>query len=186
MIIETATFIRDWTPTIAIFATGAWVLINSIREERWKRETDIPAMDGTLSVGVTRLSPDKSVVAINAIWRNRGTVPIRMMTRDTRIEIFNVPADINCGALTSATNLGEPVAVHTPYADHETFLFEPRTRSELQCHVVLNNGSVYLIRWNLLLDIDHPQVHPWHNIREIVCDLRFDPDTGNSGRSPSA
>jgi len=172
---DVATFIREWTPTIAVFATGAWVLVNSIKEERSRRETDIPAMDGTLSVGVIRLDAEKSIVAINAIWRNRGTVPIRMMTRDTRIEIFAVAPDIECGALTSATNLGEPVAVHTPYADHETFLFEPRTRSELQCHVVLKNKSVYLVRWNLLLDIDHPQVHPWHNIREITCDLRQGP-----------
>lgn len=174
---DIATFIREWTPTIAVFATGVWVLVNSIKEDRWRRETDIPAMDGTLSVGVIRLDAEKSVVAINAIWRNRGTVPIRMLTRDTRIEIFAITPDIECGALTSATNLGEPVAVHTPYSDHETFLFEPRTRSELQCHVVLQNGSVYLVRWNLLLDIDHPQVHPWHNIREIACDLRPGPSS---------
>ncbi len=172
---EIAVFIREWTPTIAVFATGVWVLVKSIKEERWRRETDIPAMDGTLSVAVIKLDDEKSVVAINATWRNRGTVPIRMMTRDTHVEIFAIAPDIACGALTSSTNLGEPVAVHTPYADHETFLFEPRTRSELQCHVVLKNGSVYLVRWNLLLDIDHPQVHPWHNIREITCDLRFGP-----------
>ncbi len=166
------TAIPVWTPTVAVFATGAWVLMKTIKEERWRRETDIPAMDGTLSVGVTRLDAEKSIVAINATWRNRGTVPIRMMTRETRIEIFAVTPDVAYGALTPTTNLGEPVAVHTPYADQESFLFEPRTRSELQCHVVLKNGSVYLVRWNLLLDIDHPQVHPWHNIREITCDLR--------------
>ena len=65
---DIATFIRECTTTVAIFATGAWVFVKSIKEERWRRETDIPAMDGTLSVGVTKLDAEKSVVAINATW----------------------------------------------------------------------------------------------------------------------
>lgn len=167
-----AEFVRDWTPTLAVFATGLWVVFNYYREERVRRETDIPAMDGSLKIAVTCLTAEKSVVAINAVWRNRGAVPVRMMTRETRIEIFTIPADVPCGALTGADKLGPPMATYLPYAEQETFLFEPRTRSELQCHVALENRAVYLIRWNLLLDIDDPKIHPWHNLREIVCDLR--------------
>ncbi len=170
-----AEWIREWTPTLGVLGAGAWIFFNWLRDERHRQKTEMPAMDGTLSVTSTSLSADKSILAVTAVWRNRGALPIRMLTQKTRIEVFCVTPDVPCGAIEVHSNLGSPVATHHPYADQSAFVFEPATESELQSHLIVLKGSVYLVRWWLELDTGHPELRECHNTREVVCDLRHGP-----------
>jgi hypothetical protein len=75
-----STIIKDYATTAAIIGGGCWALWRWVFEERLRRHRDFPALDGEIRTVETKLDEQNVVVTVNALWRNRGKLPVEIDT----------------------------------------------------------------------------------------------------------
>jgi hypothetical protein len=172
-------FIREWLPSIAIIIGGFWVLFKWVREERLRvseeqlhRLKEMPALEGSLSANTVRLADAKTIVTIEALWRNRSPLPVPIETQSSRVEAFKIEEDIARGILILENDLGEPIYRYCFLKDLHEYVLEPNTDSRIHTHFLLEPG-VYAFRMELYR---YPEMYTKNETyswtKELILDIR--------------
>ncbi|HEX7678140.1 MAG TPA: hypothetical protein VF713_08460, partial [Thermoanaerobaculia bacterium] len=75
---QTAAMLRDCVTAAGIALGGLWALWRWTWGERLRRKREMAAPDGQLNVADVDMGVGRSAATLNALWRNRGALPIRL------------------------------------------------------------------------------------------------------------
>jgi hypothetical protein len=164
------TFLREWLPSVAILAYGAWILSKMLFEQRLRSKKDMPSIDGHLSAETITLCDGRVLVTLSATWNNHSPLPVHIDTKTTIVSVYRIPGDMHEGPLSLQADLDSPVHTAQPYKELQQFLLEPNTSSLLQTHFVLPAGSVYGFLWELNRHLKHGTLPGW--TKELILDTR--------------
>lgn len=147
---QTATIVKDYATAAAIVVAGLWALWRWIHAEMLRRGREMASPDGTLTASWVELSADSIIVTLNAVWRNRGPLPIELCPEHSKVSVYALKTDNHVGVLNIHENTSSDLVVDIP-PWWSTYVFEPNTESLMQEHVVLGRGRVYAFRWRICL-----------------------------------
>ncbi len=96
------------------------------------------------------MSADKAYLTLQALWRNRGAMPIELCTEHTFVEQYELTGDPPVGSLrmTGDSCLTKIVTVRIPWG---AYTMEPQTESVMAEHFVVATDSVYAFKWQICL-----------------------------------
>ena len=147
---QLATIVKDWVTAAGIVIGGTWALWKWGFSEFLRRLREIPSLDGRMTAVPVPLSPKEVLVTFEALWRNRGQLPVPLDPARTGFKVYELDRAFAIGPL--VPQLGATPANHTalPFVGLSGFLLEPATESVLQAHFVLRRGVPYLVRSELV------------------------------------
>ena len=133
---------KNWAQVIAIFIGGVWAVCRWIYEAR----ANAPSLDGELTVERSALSNTSDVVTVRALWNNRCKFALKLNEQKCSVSAYKVAENLPAGNLDN-DKLGMPL--HSQYVFSKPTILEPKSESTLRAHFVLEQGPVYLFRWEL-------------------------------------
>lgn len=145
-----STVIKDFATAAALLAGGGWALWTWGHGEKLRRNREMAATDGNLTATSVDMDESKSVVTLQAIWRNRGPVALKLCPSHTRVEVFRLEKR----EAPSRLELTESPGVHlivSAVPTWNSYIMEPSTDSVMHEHFVLAKGSLYAFRWLICL-----------------------------------
>jgi hypothetical protein len=145
-----ATVMKDVVTSAALVLGGGWAAWKWGYGETLRRRREMPSPDGTLTATSVRLNDETTAVTLNAIWRNRGPLPIELCATHTVVEAFILNKSLPIGRfiLESGTDI-EPISVATP--TWSFYILEPNTDSVMTEHFILNHDYPHGFRWTICL-----------------------------------
>ena len=145
-----ATIIKDFATAAAILAGGGWAFWKWGYGERLRRKREMAATDGSLTATSVDMDESKSVVTLQAIWRNRGPIPLKLCPSHTRVEVFRIEKQENEGRLEliEGPNVHLIISAAPPW---KSYIMEPGTDSVMHEHFVLMKESLHAFRWTVCL-----------------------------------
>jgi hypothetical protein len=140
---------KNWAQTVAIVVGGLWAVWKWGVAEFLRHRREIPALDGRLYANTAVRENGMTVATVEALWRNRGVLPVKLDTHETRVEIYALAKHLDEGPV-RPSGVGMELRFDVrPLEKMEKFTLEPKTESRLQEHFNLKSNHTYLIRWVL-------------------------------------
>jgi hypothetical protein len=149
--VHISTVIREYATTAGIAIAGGWALWRWWFEEWLRRHRDFPALDGDLSVKCAKAWDGKSVITLNALWRNRGKLPVELNPAKTFVAAYRVNPKIQSGPLELSSAGLEAMHRVEPFRDNSAYILEPGTDSIMQQCFVLADTEVVLFHWAICI-----------------------------------
>jgi hypothetical protein len=88
---DTAETIQSLVTSLGIFVAGVWAFWRWSLSEFLRRRGEIPSFDGTISAESVAVNEQQEVITVICHWRNVGTVPLDVNTKETRITAYLIP-----------------------------------------------------------------------------------------------
>src|SRR6266853_5453219 len=130
-----STIIREYATVAAVAVGGGWALWRWGFEEWLRRQRDFPAVDGEIRTFETKLSDRNVIVTVNALWSNRGKLPVELDTTKTFVNVYSVGHSLPLGPFDpQSTKLAYSAK---PLARLSGYVLEPGTDSIMQQCLVL-------------------------------------------------
>lgn len=137
-----STIIREYTTVAAILIGGCWALWRWGFEEWLRRKRDFPALDGELKTAEVSIGAGKIVVTVNAIWRNRGKLPVDLDPARTFVKVYSLHEDILAGPFDDRSKGLKLSFDARPLRGWTGYTLEPSTESLIQqCFVLPENNA---------------------------------------------
>jgi hypothetical protein len=144
------TVMKDIVTSAAVILGGGWAAWKWGYGETLRRRREMPSPDGTLTATSVRLNDETAAVTLNAIWRNRGPLPIELCAKHTVVEAFILNESLPIGHLVLIPGEKiESVSVVKPTWD--LYVLEPNTDSAMTEHFTLNHNYTHGFRWTICL-----------------------------------
>ena len=144
-----STIIRDYATAAAIIGGGLWALWRWVFEERLRRHREFPALDGELKTVETRLDHLNVILTVNALWRNRGKLPVEIDTTKTSVGVYSLDKSQPLGPFNPQIKALSYRAF--PLADCAGYILEPGTDSTIQQCIVLPTNQMFVIHWAICI-----------------------------------
>jgi hypothetical protein len=175
-----STIVKDLVTAAGLILGGIWAGWKWGYGETLRKRREMPSPDGVLSATAVQLRNGTTAVTLNALWRNRGALPIELCSTHSGVEAFklNEAAPIGTLRLEKGSNV-TPFEVSKP--SWTNYIMEPNTDSVMREHFVLNNGVVYAFKWTICLGSSLPN----HKKSHFACtrELIWRADAGSAGPS---
>jgi hypothetical protein len=160
------TFIKEWLPSIAVILGAGWLVFQWLFGEHLRRQKEMPALDGMMSAREISVDAARSLVCVEATWRNRSPLPIPINTNASRIDVFRITESLKDGAVPlTRDSLGTPCHQYDFLAHNPAYVLEPNTESRIAAYFILPRG-LYGVRMELHEATGHMRV------RDLIADLR--------------
>jgi hypothetical protein len=159
--------IQNYVTSIAIIVGGGWALWKWGFEEALRRKREIPSLDGKMSAITVTMSETKALVTLQAKWRNPGALPVKLDTKETSVEVYEVDPGAELGNLSGPDDL-EAIYTCYPLDGLDDYILEPGTDSTMQRHFVLDKSRIYLIRWIIQQRPDKPSSPAYFWSRDLI------------------
>ena len=153
---------------MGVLIGGIWAIFRWIHEEKLRRLSSVPSIDGELSAACIHDGMSKdAIVTLTALWRNRGSFAVPIDPKWTQISVFELAAESPLGPINLEKEFEEPSFRHFVYSEVAKIALEPKTDSKITTHFRLLEGRNYLFSWSLAMaDPGRPDVHVWN--KELV------------------
>ena len=146
---ELSIIIKNYVTSGGIVLGALWAFWKWSFSEWLRRKRQIPAIDGELDAFGMELDDEKVIISLSVLWRNKCNYPVHIDSKNTRIDVYNIPDNLNVGPFLPKLDSGDPAFTLKPYEDMEGFVLEPLTESLLTSHYTLLANKTYLFRWKL-------------------------------------
>jgi len=146
---EIATSIREYVTAAAILTGGGWALWRWGFEEWLRRQRDFPALDGEIRTVDAKLGDGKVVVTVNALWRNRGRLPVEIDPNRVSLHVHQISPASESGPVDPKSDNAPLCYTAHPLAGLVTYILEPGTDSVIQQCLILPDDKVFLFRWQM-------------------------------------
>lgn len=169
--------IANYTFTIAAIIGGLWTMWKWGFSEWVQHRSRMPAVDGDLHVQEYQLKNKKYALTLIALWNNRGTQPIYIDHKKTRVDVFFISPERELGQFIPKKDLGAPRYRRHPFSDMSSFILEPKTQSTLKTHYILTEGDTVLFRWRLFKDRKKhgDEEYVWTKEMLYKCGSKYEP-----------
>ena len=163
---EAAETIESLVTTVGIVAAGIWAFWRWSLSEFLRRRREIPSFDGTISAESVAVNERQEVITVTCTWRNAGTVPLNVNTKETRITAYLIPRDTPLGPIgPRLENLSE-LYVRRPWEHWPSTVLEPGTTSAIQAHFLVEARCPYVFACRLEAVACGKRKQVW--VRELV------------------
>lgn len=92
---------RDLATAAGILFGAGCVAWNWEIKERLKRRRETPSLDGRLKVSAAPMGGERSLVTLEATWKNLGSKPVQVDWQRTCVEVYEVTLESNFGRITT-------------------------------------------------------------------------------------
>src|SRR5262249_14847715 len=134
--------VKDLVTIAAVILGGFWAAWKWGYGETLRKRREMPSPDGTLTATSVPIDATKIVVTLNAVWRNRGPLPIELCAKHSAVEAFKFGHSLRLGNL--ILQAGEQIErVSDVRPSWDAYVFEPNTDSVITQHFVLDRNYVY-------------------------------------------
>jgi hypothetical protein len=145
-----AAIMKDVTTTAALILGGGWAAWKWGYGETLRKRREMPSPDGTLTATPLRIDDKTIALALTAVWRNRGPLPINLCAAHSIVEVFRLNEFVPMGRLmVTADNSMELISTATP--DWQSYILEPNTDSVISEHFILDSSCIHAFRWKICL-----------------------------------
>ena len=107
--------------------------------------------DGTLTATAVAVDDKKTILTLNALWCNRGSLAINLCATHSIVEAFQIAEPPSMGQL-RLTDGACVVRLATVRADWDVYTMEPNTDSVMHGHFVVDSHQVHGFRWTICLE----------------------------------
>jgi hypothetical protein len=149
-----STVIRDYATVVAIIIGGGWALWRWRFDEWLRRHRDFPALDGEIRTVEAKLNDRDIFVMVNALWRNRAKLPVKLDTAKTFVKVYKLGHTLPTGPFDPQTV--EPFCTARPLSGASNYTLEPGTDSIMQQCLVLPANEIVLIHWAVCIAASQP------------------------------
>lgn len=149
MDIHISEIVKNLATTVAIVLAGLWAIWRWGFSELLRRQKEMLSIDMRIHPAVNRLGYGRAVVTIDALCRNRGSILAKIDTQSTTVAVYALEPGQDIGEL-SIQALGKPKYIRRPLERHLRSQIEPNTEILYSAHFVLDSGTTYAIRWQLV------------------------------------
>ncbi len=140
--------VKDIVTSAAVMLGGVWAAWKWGYGETLRRRREMPSPDGTLTATSVPIDDTTTAVTLNAIWRNRGPLPIELCAAHSVVEAFKLSNSLPKGNLILLAGKEiESIAVVKPMWN--VYVLEPNTDSVITEHFVLDRNYVYGFKWTI-------------------------------------
>lgn len=146
---DTAEIVESLVTAFAIVVGGGWAFWKWSLSEFLRRRREIPSFDGEIAARSVRLNAEKEAVTVYCRWRNCGSVPLSVNTKETRVTVYELPEGMPHGPFGPRLRNIPELHVRRPWEHWPTAVLEPETISEIQAHFTLPAGRVYVFACRL-------------------------------------
>ena len=147
--VPTGTVIRDYVTAVGLALAGLWAFWRWTYGEVLRRKREMASPDGQLNVADVEIGAGISAVTLNALWRNRGALPIELCAEHTGVEVFEI-----IGMAPGVLDFRDEARSRAAWKNEawwKTYIIEPNTESLMQDHFILSQGVVYAFKCTLCL-----------------------------------
>lgn len=142
-----STTIRDYVTSAAVLTGGGWALWRWGFEERLRRHRDFPSLDGEMRTVAADLQNGTMLVTVNALWRNRGKLPLEINTAKTFLDVYYLDPSEPPGPISLAGR--KPSLTALPLSAFRGYILEPNADSVIQQCLILPSDRVCLMHWRM-------------------------------------
>ncbi|TAJ52580.1 MAG: hypothetical protein EPN60_02650 [Nevskiaceae bacterium] len=166
--IDWSELIRNYATAIGIVVGGGWAFWKWGYSEWAGAKKNRASLDGQLSCSSVPLPGSAALVTVQAHWCNRGSFPVPIDPKETKVLVFKLPTQLQEGPFEPSSGFGPPLFDQRPFSSYDEFELEPKTESSLRAHFVLESDCTYFFRWELQKQDDGKASHVFTWSKEIV------------------
>lgn len=166
--IEWSELIRNYATVAGIVAGGGWAFWKWGYSDWAGAKKNRASLDGHLTCSSVPLEGQLALVTVQAHWCNRGSFPVPIDPKATKVLVFKLLPNLQKGPFESSSDFGLPLFDQRPFASYDDFELEAKTESSLRAHFVLETGCTYFFRWELKKKHDGKVRHIFTWSKEVV------------------
>ena len=130
---------------------GLWAVWKWGFSEWLRRHRDKPSLEGAIEVEPLRRKNGKVLVDVRAKWINRGTFPVYIDIKKTKVNVYLAEKPLIGDAFYPPKDIGKYLFHVRPFKGRESwFMLEPGTASHISAWCVIDTNKYYWFRWRLV------------------------------------
>ncbi len=159
--------IESLVTAVGIVLAGIWAFWRWSLSEYLRKRAAIPSFDGTITAESVLVGDGREVITVSCKWRNCGSVPLYVNTKETRVTAYVLPDATPIGAIGPRLGNLNELYVRRPWEHWASTVLEPGTVSEIQAHFLVTARCPYVFTCRLEA-LSKPKQDKQVWVRELV------------------